>query len=289
MFSTEPVGWFVSSSARRLSFSVALAAMSTVPFARAATMYSTDESYMGAGTFYGPGALDDSSLFPVIIRNMGFLGPLSYITPFVNNGPAEPNICGERQLEKVPDGLLSDGVTKVNENVDVCVLEFNGLKMAAGIVDSGPHRGVQIATTTEDGHMVMTMDFALDMQIGKGGIIRIPFYGTTGEVTLPSSLQTQMGIQGGVDKAGSLKVGDKIRGRIGDYDEDGMLDGAIVVAGTMPLDSVFLPGAPYAIVRYFDTDIPYDGAVFGKLPLASNVDSNNQEKAILKVDAPKPE
>jgi hypothetical protein len=75
-----------------------------------------------------------------------------------------------------------------------------------------------------------------------------------------------MGIEGGVDLAGSLRPGDKLRGRLGDFDEDGVLDGAIVVAGNIPLDSIFMPGAPYALVRYFETDVPYNGAVVGKLP-----------------------
>ncbi len=228
----------------------------------AATMYSTEDSYMGAGLFYGPGNIEDSVLFGVVINNIGFPSPLSFVTPFVNNGVGEPSICGERQLEKIPDGLLSDGVTRVNENVDVCALEINDMKILAAIVDGGPHNGQQIATTVIEGDMIMTMDFALDLGIGKGGVIKIPFYGTTGEVVLPASLQTRMGISGGIDRAGSLKPGDKLKGRLGDYNRDGMLDGAIVVAGNMPLDSVFLPGAPYALIRYFETDIPYDGKHF---------------------------
>lgn len=252
---------------------VAIAALFGVcSVAHSATMYSTKDSYMGAGIFYGPGTLDDVPIFDVVIRNIGFSGTLSYITPFVNNGTGEPNICAEREAEDNPDGFLSDNVTKINENVDVCSMDFKGMKVMMGIVEGGPHQGQQVATTTEDGTMVMTMDFAMDLQIGAGGIIKVPFYGTTGEVTLPSSLQTQLGIEGGLDQAGSLKVGDKLRGRLGDFNKDGMLDGAIVVAGNMPLSSVFLPGAPYALIRYFDTDIPYDGALFGKLPKASSKD-----------------
>lgn len=268
---------FFNAGARVFAASISLM-VGIVGTAQSATMYSVDESYMGAGTFYGPGTIDDSVLFGVIIRNIAFSGPMSFITPFVNNGKGEPSICGERQLEDFPDGFLSDGVTKVNENVDVCALELNDMKILAAIVDSGPHQGQQIATTTEDGNMVMTMDFALDLQIGKGGVIKIPFYGTTGEVTIPTSLQTQLGIKGGIDKAGSLKPGDKIKGRLGDFNGDGMLDGAIAVAGNMPLDSVFLPGAPYALIRYFDTDIPYDGMLFGKLP--------NQNETYVENDKP---
>ena len=45
-----------------------------------------------------------------------------------------------------------------------------------------------------------------------------------------------------------------------------MLDGAIVVAGNLPLNSVFMPGAPYALIRYFATDIPYEGLLTGRSP-----------------------
>lgn len=231
-----------------------------------ATMYSNDKSYMGSGMFYGPGNIQDSTIFNVVIRNIAFPQPLSFVTPFLNSSTDSQDICGERQLEKTPDGLLSDGISKINENVDACPLELNNLKILVAIVDGGPHQGQQIATTTESGEMIMTMDFALDMGIGKDGIIKVPFYGTTGEVTVPPSLQTQLGIAGGIDRAGSFRPGDKLQGRLGDFNSDGMLDGAIVVAGNMPLDSVFLPGAPYALIRYFDTDIPYEGRVFGRLP-----------------------
>jgi hypothetical protein len=75
-----------------------------------------------------------------------------------------------------------------------------------------------------------------------------------------------MGFPGGIDHAGSLKSGSKLHGRLGDFDGNGMLDGAIVVTGNMPLNSVFMPGSPYALIRYFDTDMPYDGELVGKLP-----------------------
>lgn len=231
-----------------------------------ATMYSTKDSFMGAGWFYGPGPIEDVPIFDVVIPNIGFSTKLNFVTPYVNNGGAEPNICGEQELGTTPDGLLSDGVTRISESVDACSFELNGIRFLAAVVDGGPHGGRQVAATLADGTMIMTMDFALDMGIGKSGVVRIPFYGTTGEVTVPPSLQTQMGIEGGVDQAGSLSSGDKLRGRLGDYDGDGMLDGAIAVAGNMPLDSILLPGAPYALVRYFETDIPYDGRLLGQLP-----------------------
>jgi hypothetical protein len=234
--------------------------------AQAATMYSTKDSYMGSGKFWGPGAIEETTIFGVVIPGIGFSAKGSFVTPFVNNGPAAPTICGELELGGTPKGTLSDGVTRINEGVNTCSFELNGVRMMAVIIDGGPHNGRQIATTLDDGNMIMTMDFALDMGIGKSGIMRMPFYGTTDEVTIPYSLQTQLGIEGGVDRAGALASGTKLRGRLGDFNNDGVLDGAIVVAGVLPLESIFMPGAPYALIRYFDTDIPYDGKLLGRLP-----------------------
>jgi hypothetical protein len=234
-----------------------------------ATMFSVHDGFMGAGIFYGPGKVKDVPIFDVVIQHIGFSSELNYVTPFFNNGGSQPNICGERQIRATPTGFLSDGVTKINENVDACAFQLDNAKVLVAIIDGGPHQGEQIAVTlNEHGEptMVMTMDFAIDLGVGKAGVIRVPFYGTTGEVTIPNSLQTQMGIPGGIDAAGTLKPGDKIRGRLGDFNHDGLLDGAIVVAGNIPLDSIFMPGAPYALIRYFETDIPADGLRIGKLP-----------------------
>src|SRR5688572_21880252 len=128
----------------------------------AATMYSTKESFMGAGTFYGPGRIKDTTIFDVIINPIGFTSTLNFVTPFVNNGGTEPNVCAEAELGHTkPTGLLSDGVTAINESVDVCSFDLNNAKVLVAIIEGGPHQGQQIAATiNEDGEpiMVMTMD-----------------------------------------------------------------------------------------------------------------------------------
>jgi hypothetical protein len=251
---------------KRILFVLGICTVSISPSLWGATVYSTQNSFMGPGIFYGPGSIEDTPLFDVTIHNVGFSYPLKFVTPFFNNGPLEPNIGGETEIGKKANGLLSDGVTKINENIDASAFDLNGVKMLVGIINGGPHAGQQISVALDDGVMIMTMDFALDMGLGKSGIIKLPFYGTTGEATVPYSLQTQMGIEGGIDRAGSLPSGTKLKGRLGDFDNDGMLDGAIVVGGNMPLNSIILPGAPYALIRYFETDIPYNGQIMGKLP-----------------------
>lgn len=234
--------------------------------ASAFTVYSTTTSYMGAGTFYGPGRLPDSVLFDVTIRNVAFTSAATFVTPFFNNGGAEPNVPGEVATKATPTGYFSDGKTPINENAQVGPFDLNGTKVLVGIGGGGGHRGEQIAVLLDRHTMIMTMDIVFDMGIGAAGVVAAPFYGTTAEATLPPSIQTQLGIEGGTDRAGSLKAGDKLYGRLGDFNGDGMLDGAIVVTGNMPLTSVFMPGAPYALIRYFDTDMPYVGEVIGTLP-----------------------
>jgi hypothetical protein len=248
-------------------------ALSLLCEAHAATMFSVRDSYKGAGTFHGPGKIPDSVLFDAQINGIGFSAPLNFVTPFANNGGDPPNLCGETELGKAPTGLLSDGVTRINENVDACAFMLNTSKVLVAIIDGGPHEGQQVAVTTGvagEVTMTMTMDFAIDLGIGAAGVIKLQFFGTTGEVTVPTSLQTALGIPGGIDVAGSLKPGEKLRGRLGDFNKDGMLDGAIVVAGNLPLTSIFMPGAPYALIRYFDTDVPYDGVVVGAVPASTN-------------------
>jgi len=234
--------------------------------ATAFTVHSTDKSYMGAGTFFGPGRLPDAALFDVTIRNVAFTSPTTFVTPYFNNGGKEPNVIGEKLTSTNPDGYFSDGKTGINENADVGPLTLNGTPFLVGIGGGGAHNGEQISVLLDDHTMIMTMDIVFDMGIGAAGVVAAPFYGTTKEVTLPFSIQTQMGFKGGIDKAGSLKSGDKIQGRLGDYNGNGLLDGAIVVSGNMPLHSIFMPGAPYAIIRYFETDMPYPGEWIGKLP-----------------------
>lgn len=234
--------------------------------AGAFTVFSNKNSYMNAGTFYGPGKLPASPLFDVTIYNVAFTSATTFVTPFFNNGGKEPNVRGEVETSDKPDGYFSDGKTPLNENADVGPFVLNGAKVLVGIGGGGAHQGEQLSVLLDRHTMIMTMDIVFDMGIGAAGVVAAPFYGTTQEATLPKSIQSQLGLEGGTDRAGDLKSGDKIHGRLGDFNGNGMLDGAIVVTGNMPLTSVFMPGAPYALIRYFETDMPYNGAMVGKLP-----------------------
>jgi hypothetical protein len=252
--------------------------------ASAFTVYSNHASFMKSGTFFGPGKLPDSTIFDITIRDVIFLSDGTFVTPFRNGGKEGPHTDGEIATETVPNGMFSDGVTMINENADAGPFSLNGTVFLAGISDGGPHHGEQLALM-HGGTMIMTMDLVLDMGIGEAGMVKMPFYGTTAEVVVPLSLQTQMGLPGGIDRAGSLPSGTKLSGRLGDFNHDGYLDGAIVVAGNLPLTSIFMPGAPYALIRYFETDMPVDGERVGRLPGAQA----EREAARMKADLRFPE
>jgi len=69
----------------------------------------------------------------------------------------------------------------------------------------------------------------------------------------------------GVDQAGKYRSGTRLRGRIGDFNHDGWIDGTLLAAGVLPLNSRFHPGEPYLIIRTFETDIPLDGQLTGNV------------------------
>lgn len=256
----------------RVALSLALAGL-LAPSTPAATMFSTADSYLGSGTFYGPGAyMEEEPLFPVVIRDMIWVTERDFVTPFVNNGAAPPNTSGEEQFyrdrpsgadpeQRRVDGRLSNGL-RINENADISMSRIAGVQVLFAAVDGADYNGAQAAVAGDDGQVVMTMDFALDLGIGPKGVVRMPFYGTTGTLVVPHSLQTQMGGKG-VDQAGRLVSGSKLTGRIGDFNADGRIDGTIIAAANLPLDSPIYPGQPYVIVRHFETDIPIDGSRYG--------------------------
>lgn len=242
-------------------------AATCAPSAWAANLWSVPGSYLGTGYFFGPGAyMNPTPLFPVMIRNMAFTTSLNFVTPFWNNGGDEPNVKSEQDFPPV-DGLLSDG-TKINENVDLGTFSLAGARFMPAIGEGGEFAGQQQAVTEHDGNVTMVMDLLLDMGIGPKGVIRIPFRGTTGVVTVPAPLTTPQGVTG-ASQAGRLKTGETLSGRVGDFNGDGFIDGTLVAVGVMPVSSPVYPGQPFAMSRNFETDIPINGAVYGS-PGAAN-------------------
>jgi hypothetical protein len=250
----------------------AFALIGTVAFialpARAYTFWSTPTSFLGTGEFHGPGANPENErLFAMVIRNMMFQTAVDFVTPFSNNGSREPNICADASATAPPDGKLSDG-SLINENVNTCPAIIAGVKIVPAAVAGGRYQGEHVSVTLQNGDVVMAMDFAIDLGADGRSVTRFPFHGTTGEVTIPESLQTQMGGKG-VDQAGKYPSGTRLRGRIGDFNHDGWIDGTILATGVLPLDSSFHPGQPYLIIRTFETDIPLQGQLTGNVKALS--------------------
>lgn len=247
-----------------------LLAAGAQPAAWAVNLWSTPDSYLGTGYFFGPGPfMAPTPLFPVMIRNMAFTTPKDFVTPFWNNGAEEPNISAEKDFPPV-DGLLSDG-SKINENVDLGTFTLAGVKFMPAIAEGGEYLGQQMAMTDSGGNVAMVMELLLDMGIGPKGVVRIPFKGTTGTVAVPEPLSNPQTGQSGARQAGPIKAGETISGRIGDFNNDGFIDGTLVATGVMPLTSPVYPGQPFAMARNFETDIPINGAVFGSPGMANKI------------------
>jgi hypothetical protein len=229
----------------------------------AATLWSDQNTFGGgAGLFFGPGSWPRvEPLFPVVIRNMGFVSETDFATPFMNRRAQASLTLGEKEFG-LTEGKISDG-SLINENVDTGGFVIAGTRLLPVVVRSDEKfGGSQAAVSVRDGDVVMVMDLTIDLGIGERGVIKLPFYGTTGSVSVPLSLQTQMGGKG-VDQAGPLASGATIAGRVGDFKHDGFIDGTLVAVGVMPLTSPIYPGQPWAMVRNFETDMPIAGMTVG--------------------------
>lgn len=209
------------------------------------------------GFFFGPGPIvPDIELPDGQIRNVEFdLAAYTGFAPFSNAGQT-----------------LSDGKTLINENIDAGVLVVGDNKQQNFLlvaINDGPHKGKEEYAFNDNYEMVWRVDLALDPGFEEGLIRLHDFVLSTGIVEIPKSVQTDKNIPGGYDKAGSKLSGDYLFGKVGDYDNDGFLDGVIVAAPHVPMKSNMLPGAPVGNMRGFTTDIPLKPLVATELALRS--------------------
>lgn len=224
-----------------------------------------------SGTFYGPGRMPDVAMPDGLISVIRFKHDLTGETPFANNGGEPPNIHSGVHSEIWSRGLLSDGVA-FNESMDGGIINVGdgALKLLNVVTKDGALKGVQTYRLDSECNWMVFTDLALDPGFASGIIFAKGLVITTGVVFTPSSLQSKVGIPGGVDSAGSLPSGTPVLGRLGDFDFDGTLDGTIVGAANIPLDHIFYPGAAVVQTRNFKTNIPissFDAATFGMLGL----------------------
>lgn len=224
--------------------------------------------YLDNGFFYGPGnavyndtGVEGIDRFPdAEVRNIVLTGPLAGFIPFSNNGALEPNVIAE-QLQAVGaevDGLASDG-TAFNENADTALrLNFSDpltgesadFMVVAQLSEETPHGGEPILPDAF-GNLTFRPQVLADPG-DSSGIVRFDVVFSTGAVTVPVALDTVAGI----DRAGPWPSGTTLIGRLGDYDQNGYLDGALVLAGNAPLEMRVGRGNPIAQYRPWTSDIP---------------------------------
>lgn len=227
--------------------------------------------FLNNGEFFGPGnaIYNDTGIAGVNrfvdaeVRNVILTGPLTGFVPFFNNGEDEPNVIAEKlQVGGVIDGVASDG-TLINENLDTALrLNFSDPEsgesadvMVVARASDQTADGSEPILPDEKGNLTFNTSVLADP--GHPDLIsRFEVVFTTGASEVPVSLKTQMGIGGGEDNAGPLKSGRVIVGKIGDYDQNGFLDGMLVLANNAPLDLIVGRGNPIAQKRPWLSDIP---------------------------------
>ncbi len=227
--------------------------------------------FLNNGYFYGPGnaVYNDTNIHGQNqftdgqVRNIFFSSPNSGGVSFYNNGAAEPNVIAEKlQVGGVVDGLASDG-TPINENADTALrLNFRRSDssesadvMAVAIASPESPDGSEPIEFDEKGNLTFSPSILADP--GEPELIsRFNVKFTTGAAQVPLSLNTQEGLSGGEDNAGPLPAGRFLVGRMGDYDQDGYMDGVLVLAENSPLDLIVARGNPIAQYRPWTSDIP---------------------------------
>jgi len=228
------------------------------------------------GTVYGPGPMPATPLaggkFTYVKVNARLEGNLT----FFNNGVAEPNIPGEKEIfGGFKGGKLSNGVP-FNEHLHggIVTIGQGALRMLAVVASDGDNKGGETYRVDERLNWRLKTDMALDPGFPEGLVISRNINITSGVLWVPPSLQTETNTPGGFDNADYLPSGGPVVGSLGDADEDGFLDGRIVGSWRTPLKFLFVPGAPLIMSRTIKTDIPVKPRVSGILELAGVANLN---------------
>ena len=209
------------------------------------------------GHFFGPGPIVPDTALPD--------GRLSHIRFDLRTWRG---FC-QFENDNRPGSRLSDGATRINQNIDAGRLFVGGgtSPILLTAVDGGPHHGREEYSLDDEYRMVWHVDIALDSGFPEGIIRLNDFVLTTGVARITRSQQTDRAEPGGYDQAGTLASGTFIVGRLGDFDQDGFLDGVLVAAPTVPMEADMLPGAPVGNQRGFRTNLPVSPGVSLELTL----------------------
>lgn len=207
------------------------------------------------GIMYGPGNLGEHDIKGGYLKNFVVTSALAGNIAFFNNGAGLPNVAAESQHTGPVDGLLSDG-TRINENIDAAfVIRVNEPETGKLIELFICSVSAEVIEPDQQGNLLFKLSAAFDTGFAED-VIQIPVYFTTGFVEVPVSDKTRHGLKGGHDSAGRYPAGTLVTGRLGDSDNDGLLDGTFVLAGNTPRELIIVEGDPVLIIRPFRSDIP---------------------------------
>lgn len=239
---------------------------------------------------YGPGPFPDQKLRPAWLRDLEMKEFLIGEVKGSNNLGDEPNVSGEALQGKTIDGMLSDK-TLINESIDMAnAVIMNGqFNLLLAAVFGGPNEGDTFFYHDEDFNWWIKDDIAIDPGF-PAGVIKIDnFTFTTAPRIIPASMQAEHGYPGGTNQIGSLSSGRIAMGRLGDSNEDGYLDGTFNAIGRFPMDSIFLPGAPFVQLFEFKSDIPISSLDAALLTMASARSYTKKIAEVKKSDAGHPD
>ncbi len=215
--------------------------------------------FLRDGMLYGPGNLGTHKLQDGSLSNFILTAPLSGAVEMFNNRGEAPNILAESLHVTAVDGALSDG-TKINENVDVgFVLEIEEPEtgeLVSLLVCSVSNEKVR---PDNKGNIHFSLTAGFDPGLPEF-VVKMPVTFVTGVATVPVSEKTRLGESGGLDHAGPYPAGYSKVGKLGDFDNDGMLDGEFILGATAPLELIIAEGDPILVVRPFNSDIPIGAA-----------------------------
>lgn len=218
------------------------------------SLWSTHDSRTDTGQLYL--AHDNAKLGELRIRNLLLIGPSGWLVPFNNNGPNAPNVCAAFETS------VGRPEIRVNENVDSCPTMLSGGEVSMLVVDGGRHQGNQLATISPSGEVAMSADVVL--RFGNLPEIRTSFYATSGVTKAPPELRSQA--EDIARRVPWMAAGPgELRGRIGDFDGNGWVDGTVVAVGTLPEGAAAKAGTQYLLIRHFETDLPVAGVLSGNV------------------------
>lgn len=239
---------------------------------------------------YGPGPFPDQALPSAWLRKLSLDTSLKGLVRGENNLQEKPNVSGEVLQGKEVDGKLSDG-TLINENIDMAnAVIMNGqFNLLLAAVFGGPNNGDTHLYMDEMANWWIKDDIAIDPGFAEGIVKIDDFTFSTQPRVIPVSVQTEKGYPGGTNRIGSLEAGRVARGRLGDTNGDGFLDGVFNAIGRFPMESIFLPGAPFVQLFEFTSDIPVSPLRSASLTVASARSHANLVNELMKSDPRHPD